>query len=273
MKSIFLYFLVGSSLLFSGCEPSQSSSPPPAPARMVYVPVGENQDGEKTKAFFVDKTLVTVAQFSAFVEATNFKTQAETFGDAGVFEIETGEWTLRKGADFRHPFGPENPAASPDHPVTQVSWNDAVAYAKWAGKRLPSPEEWYSAASSGLEKEEIYSWGGNNWLENGKFKANFWQGSFPVYNTVADGYLYTSPVGAFGTNKLGMSDMGGNVWQWTTAWQDENITDEKGEKIQVGGSYLCDPVVCHGFKMGNTAHATTETSLCHVGFRCVKDLN
>ena len=244
-----------------------------APAGMVYVPAGESEEGKEVDAFFIDKTPVTVAEFEKFVQATKFVTQAERFGDAGVFDVKTGDWSLVKGANYLHPFGPDGPEAQPDHPVTQVSWNDATAYAKWAGKRIPSPQEWFLAARYGLKEKEIYSWGGENWIQDGKFKANFWQGSFPTYNTVEDGYLYTSPVGKFGVNKLGMADMGGNVWQWTTKWKDESVTDETGEKIQVGGSYLCDPAVCHGFKIGNTASSTTETSLCHVGFRCVKDLN
>ncbi len=257
-----------------GCGRTEHKGVPEVvPDGMVFVPAGVDEDGEEINAFFIDKTPVTVAQFDEFVKATKFVTQAERFGDAGVFDVKTGTWSLVKGANYLHPFGPDGPDAQPDHPVTQVSWNDATAYAKWAGKRLPAPKEWFSAARYGLEEKEIYSWGGENWIQNGQYKANFWQGSFPTYNTVEDGFLYTSPVGKFGVNKLGMADMGGNVWQWTTKWKDPAVTDETGEKIQVGGSYLCDPAVCHGFKLGNTASSTTETSLCHVGFRCVKDLN
>ena len=257
-----------------GCQKSQTKEPPvSAPEGMVYVPAGTAEEGQEINAFFIDKTPVTVAEFDKFVQETKFVTQAERFGDAGVFDVKTGTWSLVKGANYLHPFGPDGPEAQPDHPVTQVSWNDATAYAKWAGKRIPSPQEWFLAARTGLGEKDIYSWGGENWIQDGEFKANFWQGSFPTYNTVEDGYLYTSPVGKFGVNKLGMADMGGNVWQWTTKWKDEAVTDETGEKIQVGGSYLCDPVVCHGFKIGNTASSTTETSLCHVGFRCVKDIN
>lgn len=256
------------------CQNTQKSEPPvAAPEGMAYVPAGEGEEGEAIGAFFIDKTPVTVAEFEQFVQATKFVTQAERFGDAGVFDVKTGTWSLVKGANFRQPFGPDGTAAPDNHPVTQVSWNDATEYAKWAGKRIPSPQEWFLAARYGLSEKEIYSWGGENWIQDGQFKANFWQGSFPTYNTVEDGFLYTSPVGKFGVNKLGMTDMGGNVWQWTTKWKDASITDETGEKIQVGGSYLCDPAICHGFKIGNTASSTTETSLGHVGFRCVKDLN
>ena len=260
--------------LVSGCNGLPKKEPQiEAPQGMVYVPGGESEAGEEIGAFFIDKTPVTVAEFDEFVEATKFLTQAERFGDASVFAVKTGTWSLVKGADYLHPFGADGPEAQPDHPVTQVSWNDATAYAQWAGKRLPDPQEWFLAAGYGLDPKEIYSWGGENWMQDGEFKANFWQGSFPTYNTIEDGFLYTSPVGKFGVNKLGMADMGGNVWQWTTQWKDPAVTDETGEKIQVGGSYLCDPVVCHGFKIGNTASSTPESSLCHVGFRCVKNLN
>ncbi len=269
----FLY-LITIAFFSVSCQKSNSTQPPvAAPEGMVFVPEGESTEGETVGAFFIDKTPVTVAEFEKFVESTKFVTQAEQFGDAGVFDVKTGNWLLVKGANYQHPFGPDGPEAQPNHPVTQVSWNDASAYAKWAGKRIPSPQEWFLAARYGLDEKEIYSWGGENWIQDGKFKANFWQGSFPTYNTVEDGFLYTSPVGKFGVNKLGMADMGGNVWQWTTKWKDDAVTDETGEKIQVGGSYLCDPAVCHGFKIGNTASSTTETSLCHVGFRCVKELN
>ncbi len=266
--------LVIVAILALGCQKTQDSNPPvEAPEGMVYVPAGKTEEGEEITAFFIDKTPVTVAEFDAFVQATNFVTQADKFGDAGVFDEKTGTWSLVKGANYLHPYGLDGPEAQMDHPVTQVSWNDATEYCKWAGKRIPSPEEWFLAARYGLEEDEIYSWGGENWIQEGEYKANFWQGSFPTFNTVADGFAQTSPVGKFGVNKLGMADMGGNVWQWTTKWKDASVTDETGEKIQVGGSYLCDPAVCHGFKIGNTASSTTETSLCHVGFRCVRDVN
>ncbi|MFB9292813.1 SUMF1/EgtB/PvdO family nonheme iron enzyme [Persicitalea jodogahamensis] len=272
LRLLLLLFPIATFL--SSCDRRDNKQAPEVvPEGMVFVPAGESEEGEEIDAFFIDKTPVTVAEFQKFVEATKFVTQAERFGDAGVFDVKTGTWSLVKGANYLHPFGPDGPDAQPDHPVTQVSWNDATSYAEWAGKRLPDAKEWFLAARYGLEAKEIYSWGGENWIQDGEYKANFWQGSFPTYNTVEDGFLYTSPVGKFGVNKLGMADMGGNVWQWTTKWKDASVTDETGEKIQVGGSYLCDPAVCHGFKIGNTASSTTETSLCHVGFRCVKALN
>ncbi len=221
----------------------------------------------KIKDFWMDKYPVTVAQFAEFANATHYKTEAEGFGDAGYFDFNTGEWSLKKGAWWKYPLGEDTTAAPLDHPVTQVSWNDAMAYCKWAGKRLPNSEEFIFAERNGDDDfAEIYSWG-NNFYENGKYKANFWQGNFPFQNTVEDGFLTTSPVGFFGTNKLGLGDIGGNVWQWCS----DESKEKPGEMNQRGGSYLCDPKVCHGFKVGGISSSTSETALMHVGFRCVKD--
>jgi formylglycine-generating enzyme len=221
----------------------------------------------KIKDLWLDKHPVTVAQFSEFVNATQYQTEADKFGDAGFFDFKTGEWSLKKGANWQYPLGKDTLAAPLDHPVTQVSWNDAMAYCQWANKRLPSSEEFVFAEKNGThDYENIYTWG-QNFKENGSFKANFWQGSFPYHNTVEDGFLTTSPVGFFGKNELGLSDMGGNVWQWCS---DEN-PQKPNEMNQRGGSYLCDPMVCHGFKIGGLSSSTAETSLMHVGFRCAKD--
>lgn len=218
--------------------------------------------------FWMDVSPVTVAQFRAFVNATDYVTEAEKFGDGGVFNFDTGAWGLVKGATWQQPFGPEGEKAQDNHPVTQVSWNDAQAYCKWAGKRLPTSEEFVFAEKNGKEAyNNIYTWGDDFYLE-GKYKANFWQGAFPYKNTGDDGFIATSPVGYFGKNKIGLTDMGGNVWQWCS---DESRT-RPGEMNERGGSFLCDPSVCHGFKIGGVASSTPETSLVHVGFRCVKDV-
>ena len=223
---------------------------------------------EELKDFWVDKYPVTVAQFAEFAKTTEYKTQAEEFGDAGYFDFKTGEWTLKKGATWQFPLGKDTAAAPLNHPVTQVSWNDAVAYCKWAKKRLPSSQEFLFIEKNGQsDYENTYTWG-DNFFEKGKFKANFWQGNFPFNNTVEDGFLTTSPVGHFGLNKLGLGDVGGNVWQWCS---DENPA-KATEWFQRGGSYLCDPKICHGFKIGGISSSTKETSLMHVGFRCVRDI-
>jgi sulfatase modifying factor 1 len=223
---------------------------------------------ENIKDFWVDKYPVTVAQYAEFIKATNYKTQAETFGDAGYFDFQTGEWTLKKGANWQFPLGKDTTAAPLNHPVTQVSWNDAVAYCKWAKKRLPTSQEFLFIENNGqADYENTYTWG-NDFFENSKFKANFWQGNFPFNNTVEDGFLTSSPVGFFGLNKIGLGDVGGNVWQWCS---DENPA-KPSEWFQRGGSYLCDPKVCHGFKIGGISSSTQETSLMHVGFRCVRGI-
>lgn len=229
---------------------------------MVLIPKSENLE-----SFWIDKNLVTVSDFRKFIQKTKFKAEAEKFGDAGFFDIKTGLWSLKKGANWEYPLGKDFPKTPDNHPVTQVSWNDAAAYCKWAGKRLPTKDEYELAAKNGEDEyDKLYSWGEID-EENGKYKGNFWQGSFPLVNTVKDGFQYTSPVGYFGKTEIGMTDMGGNVWQWSADWS----TEKPEEKLQFGGSYLCDKAVCHGYKIGNTASSTPETSLMHVGFRGVKE--
>ncbi|MCB9510328.1 MAG: formylglycine-generating enzyme family protein [Deferribacteres bacterium] len=261
------------------------------PPGMIYIPGGETEIGTENgmpderpvftveiTAFFIDKHPVTVAQFREFVEATGFVTEAEKFGNAGVLNPDTHTWELRDGATWHHPRGPKLPAAPDDHPVTQVSWRDAVAYCEWAGKRLPTEAEWEHAARFGHSAQDRFAWG-DEIVENDQLKANFWQGRFPVHNEGIDGYLLTSPVGAFGENVLGLTDMGGNVWEWTADWYRPYTfrnqpfePDSTSEKAQRGGSFLCDPNVCFGFRVTSRSHSTPETSLMHVGFRPVMDI-
>ncbi len=291
-----------------GCGPSQSveewaedagttprtvevEPPEEIPEGMVYVPGGVTHIGAEdglppeqpvfeaeVAPFFMDEHSVTVAQFRAFVEATGFVTEAEGFGNAGLIDLDTQQWTLVDGATWQYPLGPEGPLVPDDHPVTQVSWNDAVAYAEWAGKRLPTEVEWEHAARGARDDRRPYAWG-DSLAEDGAYKANTWQGTFPIRNTVEDGYLYTSPVGAFGETSLGLTDMGGNVWEWTQNWfrpyADRNVPfspTAQSEKVQRGGSFLCEPGWCHGYRVSARSHSTPETSLFHVGFRCVKDV-
>lgn len=219
------------------------------------------------KDFWLDVSPVTVAQFREFVQQTHYKTQADQFGDAGVFDFPTGSWGLIKGATWAYPFGRDSAAAKTDHPVTQVSWNDAIAYCKWANKRLPTSEEYIFAEKNGETDYALkYTWG-DSFIENNQYKANFWQGKFPIINTLNDSFLTTSPVGYFGKNKLGLVDIEGNVWQWCS----DDSTEKPDQKNQRGGSYLCDPTVCHGFKIGGESSCTPETSLAHTGFRCAKN--
>jgi sulfatase modifying factor 1 len=258
---------------------------------MVYVPGGQTTVGSaaglpqeqpaftaEVEPFLMDKSPITVAQFRAFVEATGYVTQAEAFGDAGIFDMEGREWKLVKEASWAFPLGPGGPAAEDDHPVTQVSWNDAVAYAAWAGKRLPTEVEREHAARNGRNDQSLYPWG-NSLVEAGRYLANTWQVGFPYSNTVDDHFLYTSPVGTFGTTPLGLMDMGGNVWEWCDDWY--RPYTERGqafrptaqsEKVIRGGSFLCDGSFCHGFRVSSRMGTTPETALFHTGFRLVKDI-
>jgi sulfatase modifying factor 1 len=223
------------------------------------------------KAWCLDSHLVTVAQFREFVKNTGHQTEAEKFGNSGVFQFDKGEWQMVDSANWKNPAGPKSEPAKDNHPVTQVSWNDAKAYCKWLGKRLPTEFEWEAAArykNGGLK----YSWGLHY-----AGKANIWNGSFPDINTKEDGFLTTSPVGYFGNSISGLTDMGGNVWQWC---EDEYLPypgyqghweTEAGAKAMRGGSFLCDSTVCHGFRVTARSYSTPETSLMHVGFRCACD--
>lgn len=237
-------------------------------------PVKNDGTEPELTAFWLDKNLVTVAEFDAFVKATGYITEADRYGDAGVFDANLQAFVSVKGANYQYPFGKDKPAAPSDHPVTQVSWHDAVAYATWKGKRLPTRQEWEDGARSGSQNPAHYSWG-NGLVENGKFKANTWQGNFPFHNTAEDGYAYTSPVGAFGTNSIGLTDMGGNVWQWCSDVVEpqphEKMVDPASRRLLKGGSYLCDPTVCHGYKITGLSSSTPESSMAHIGFRCAKD--
>lgn len=258
---------------------------------MIFVPGGESVFGNysgftgeqpefnmQVNSFYLDAHEITVAQFRKFIDATGYVTEAERFGDAGVFDLEKKTWYLQKGATWHHPLGPDKEAASDTHPVTQVSWNDAVAYCNWAGKRLPTEFEFEYAARKSSLQHTTYNWG-NALVQDDRYMANTWQGHFPDVNLVKDGYLYTSPVGAFGKNDLGFVDLGGNVWEWTNSWYQpyENIitgiTDSSANLRTIrGGSFMCDTTYCSGYRITARNGTSPETSLYHVGFRCAADI-
>lgn len=264
------------------------------PTGMVLVPGGNVRIGSeegfdherpmfwaRIRPFFMDISPVTVAQFREFIQATGYKTEAEEFGNAGVILESTGKtWILKDGANWQYPLGLDYAKAPDNHPVTQVSWKDATAYAKWAGKRLPSELEWEHAARNGNNSRTIYPWG--NDIKSGEtYHANVWQGIFPDYNDNFDQFSETSPVGKFGKTPLGLTDMSGNVWEWCSnnkfnyealfrsSSKPDDISEEKAER---GGSFLCEPTWCHGYRVSGRSNSSTETSLFHLGFRCVKDI-
>jgi sulfatase modifying factor 1 len=214
-----------------------------------------------------------VAQFRRFVEETSYVTDAERAGSAGVVSKGMGGWLDMEGANWRFPRGPEKPTAPDDHPVTQVSWNDAVAYCSAYGLRLPTEFEWERAARMGQTPDGTVFKAGTRTSIDAKFRVNVWQGIFPVLDTGEDGYLGTSPAGAFGEAPSGLTDMAGNVWEWTSSHylpypagaNDRRTSDER---VQRGGSFLCDPNQCEGFRATARGHSTPDTALMHVGFRC-----
>jgi formylglycine-generating enzyme len=256
------------------------------------------------KGFWMDAAEVTNAQFRKFVEATGYITTAEKDPDweelkkqlpAGtpkpadsllkasslVFTptahaVSLNDvsqwWTWTRGADWKHPQGPGSSIQGKDnHPVVHISWYDAVAYCKWAGKRLPSEAEWEYAAKGG-SKSNIYPWG-NEDPESGKAKANTWQGAFPYQNKVSDAYYRTSPVRSFAANAYGLYDMAGNVWEWCRDWNDGNVDAQAqaAEKAVRGGSFLCNASYCKGYRVSARMKTSMDTGLEHTGFRCVKD--
>lgn len=275
-------------------------------------------------AFWMDATEVTNRQFKAFVEATKYQTLAERpvvweeikkalppgtpkppdsllQPGALVFHPTSRPipldnpsrwWRWIVGTSWQHPEGPQSSIEDKmDHPVVQIAWEDALAYAKWAGKRLPSEAEWEWAARGGLENQ-IYPWG-NEAVSSDKPQANFWQGLFPYENALQDGYSTTAPVAQFPPNGYGLYDMAGNVWEWCADWFDSNYYHqaaaaadhttgpEKGdnpylpqqqEKVMRGGSFLCNDDYCSGYRNARRMGSSPDTGLNHTGFRCVQDL-
>lgn len=272
-------------------------------------------------SFFIDPTPVTNAQFRKFVEATGHVTFAEIAPDAKdypgalphmlkagslVFAPPDGPvdlrnwsqwWTFKFGTNWRRPYGPGSSIKGlDDHPVVHVAFTDAEAYAKWAGKELPTEAEWEFAARGGLDGAE-FAWG-DELIPGGKYMANTWQGNFPHENLKLDGYERTSPVKTYPPNGYGVHDMIGNVWEWTVDWyttkhtadapkaccipenprggREDQSYDPCQPKIKIprkvikGGSHLCAPNYCRRYRPAARHAEPVDTSTSHVSFRCIR---
>jgi formylglycine-generating enzyme required for sulfatase activity len=200
-------------------------------------------------------------------------------------------WRWQPGADWRHPEGPGSSIENRmDHPVVQIAYDDAVAYAKWAGKRLPTEAEWEKAARGGLERKK-YVWG-DELNPGGKWMSNNWQGGFPNENSKADGFVATSPVKSYAPNAFGLYDMSANVWEWCSDWyrpdsyKTLDARDPKGpadsfdpqepgvpKRVHRGGSFLCSDLYCIRYLPAARGKGALDSGANHIGFRCVKDAN
>jgi sulfatase modifying factor 1 len=264
-------------------------------------------------AFWIDEHPVTNADFARFVEETGYRTFAETPPDPKAYPgmapedavagslvfspAAAGWWDFRIGAAWRRPLGPESSIEGLErHPVVHVAYEDAKAYATWAGKDLPTEAEWEFAARGGLAGAD-YAWG-DELAPGGAMLANYWQGAFPHENLELDGWYRTSPVGAFAPNGYGLHDMIGNVWEWTRDWyaapkatprpkspccaaqnprgarKDESFDPATPQiriprKVMKGGSHLCAENYCRRYRPAARHPQPIDTSTSHLGFRCV----
>ncbi|KPI10877.1 Sulphatase-modifying factor protein [Actinobacteria bacterium OK074] len=284
----------------------------PAGAGMVTLPGGEflmgtddaegfPADGEgpvrrvTVDAFRIDAHAVTNDRFAEFTAATGYATEAERFGWSYVFgcflapEVRrtapradgTPWWSGVAGARWDRPEGPGSDLdGRGDHPVVHVSWNDAAAYARWAGKRLPTEAEWEYAARGGLEQRR-YPWG-DELDPDGTYRCDIFRGTFPTENTAADGYSGTAPVDAFEPNGFGLYNTSGNVWEWCADWwtaahAPDPVANPTGPgsgraKVIRGGSYLCHVSYCNRYRVAARTANEPDASTGHMGFRCAADL-
>lgn len=264
---------------------------------------GFPDDGEgpvrevQVDSFWIDATTVTNADFAEFVRATGYKTDAERYNWSFVFKnflpeklrnrdlpysSDTPWWKGIEGAYWKQPEGPQSSISERmDHPAVHISWNDAMAYCQWAGKRLPTEAEWEYAARGGLEQKK-FPWG-DELTPGGEHRCNVWQGTFPDNNTAEDGYDGTAPARSFKPNNFGLYNISGNIWEWTGDWfsasypllriSDNPTGPGQGEaKVIRGGSYLCHKSYCNRYRVAARSGNTPDSSTGNMGFRCVKDV-
>lgn len=258
---------------------------------------GYPDDGEgpvrevRLDPFWIDATTVTNAAFAQFVEDTGWITIAERLGTSFVFAALLPDgfqptrgvaaapwWREVHGADWRRPEGPRSDLdGRHDHPVIHVTWRDARAYAKWAGKRLPTEAEWEYAARGGLVQAR-YPWGDDR-EPGGVHRMNVWQGTFPTTNTAADGYVGTAPARSYEPNGYGLYSTTGNVWEWCADWfhptwhttgprDNPQGPPRTGSKVMRGGSYLCHDSYCFRYRVDARSSNTPDSSAGNIGFRC-----
>jgi sulfatase modifying factor 1 len=263
-------------------------------------PQGFPQDGEGPvrevflDPFAIDRYPVTNEFFADFVSSTGYRTEAERFGWSFVFWAHVAEdrfdelveqtvasapwWCKVSGASWRAPEGPGSTIEGRErYPVVHVSWNDASAFARWSGQRLPTEAEWEYAARGGLE-QKLYPWG-DKLRPNGEHLCNIWQGEFPAHDTGEDGYAGTCPVDAFPPNGFGLYSITGNTWEWCADWFDAtfhrtgNRHNPQGPlqgtgRVMKGGSFLCHKSYCNRYRVAARTSNTPDSSTSNIGFRC-----